>query len=734
MAGDTLGLIGPPSMAVPALRRELEFHEPINPSDEQLVLEDPVRARFYRIGRRERALMTQLDGRLAPHAALAAANQRLAYPLSPDEATAIVSFLAREGLLVSEGEQARRQTEAVRRLRRLSQSVRALNALFFRVPLLNPDRFLGAALPYARWLVSPAALLVTVGLWLSAVYPLTQDSTALTEAFDGLFYPHNWLWFLLVYLMVKVLHELAHGLVSKAYGGQVYEAGVLLVLFIPIGYVDATQSWRFANRWQKMHVAAAGMIAELSCAAIAAWIWAGTPEGPVRDLAFKVVLIGGFATLVFNANPLMRFDGYFLLSDLVGIPNLYQRGQAFLGHLGRRWFLAMDIGWESGFSGWRDLFIKGYGVAAWLWRLFVMVVILVAASKLLGGVGIVFAITTVVAMLIMPMLRVRRLFGDGVDPGSSESGGDRVFPNPRRFVPRLVLIAAGLVTVALVPSWSPSIEVPAVVDHRDRASVRASSPGMVSHVLVDSGQVVDIGEPLVQLDNPALQAEKVSAKARLTAAELVARSLLRNGEQAAYLVEQRRAQALRERWLDLSRRIDELTIRAERAGTVLARHPESLVGTYAHSGRELLSVVDNRKELVLSIAESDFSRIPLATGNTVQARFPGRGREEFTAVVTRISPRASIRLDFPMLSAANDGPIPVKSRTDPGEDELVEDRGHFDAVEAQVVVAADLGGEAARRLWAGEVGRVKLSGFAQSPGERLHRLLGDWLDELNRQW
>ena len=266
-----------------------------------------------------------------------------------------------------------------------------------------------------------------------------------------------------------MIHELWHGLVSKHYGGQVYEAGVLLVLFLPIGYVDATPSWRFPGRWQRIHTAAAGMIAELSVAAVAAFVWAELPPGPAADLAFNLVLIAAVDTLIFNANPLMRFDGYFILADLTGIPNLYQRGQEFTRHLGRRYLLGIRSAWSPGLGALKGLFVRVYGLAALAWRIAILVVILVVASGLFHGLGLVVSVLAGAALLAVPLLRLVRAVRGGSgqgQPGQGEPASGDVRASPLRYLPRLALISALVLGFGQI-EWSPSLSAPAVVEfHR----------------------------------------------------------------------------------------------------------------------------------------------------------------------------------------------------------------------------------------------------------------------------
>jgi putative peptide zinc metalloprotease protein len=705
----------------PQLRAELVFHPG---EDGDFVLEDAVRSRFYRIGPRERALIERLDGSRSAAQALAHANAALDEPLAADEAMEVMRFLDREGLLRAAGEAAQRRSQALHGYRRIGAGIRWLNALFVRVPLVNPDRLLDRLLPYARPLLGPVALGVAILLWLSGAWLVLADGPRLQEALRGVLYPGDWAWFLAIWIAVKVLHELAHGLVSKRYGGEVYEAGVLFVLFVPVGYVDATPSWRFASRWQRIHTAAAGMIAELTCAAIAAWVWAYAPEGPVRDLAFKTVLVAGVATLIVNANPLMRFDGYFVLSDLVGIPNLYAKGRAWIAHVGRRWLLGRADSWRPGLPPAKAAFVRAYGMASLVWRWTVIVALLIAATGLFDGLGWVLAATTVIAMIAMPAWRAWRVW-------RAATPAER--PAWRTAAPRVVALAAIALVLATQLRWQPSVAVPAMVDWRDAAVIRAQTPGHVTAVFVQPGQAVAEGDPLLKLENPALAAERAAAAAELAKAEIGERVLLNRNAQAGLQAQAKRVDALRAKVDELSRREDELVIRAPRAGQVIGRGLDAFVGTYLTAGAEVMTIAaDDGKALRMAIAEDIFARLAMADGERIEARFEARPLRAYAGTVERVTPRATARLEHPALAAAYGGPIAVRPRGPDDAGAVKRDNEPYEALAPYVTVAGVLDAGDARGLYVGEIGTVSLREVRQSAAEQAYRSVRGWIDGLIR--
>ncbi|MCZ6711638.1 MAG: peptidase M50, partial [Gammaproteobacteria bacterium] len=218
---------------------------------------------------------------------------------------------------------------------------RYLNPLYLRFPIFDPDRMLDWLAPLPRLLFSKPAYFGWVGLLLWAMTQLAPRTTQLYHefaAFDFLSAVNGFTFFV-VYPLIKMLHELAHGLAVKRYGGEVHELGLALMVLLPIPYVDASAAAIFPDKRHRMMVGAAGIMVELGVAAVAALIWSAGEPGQIHDVAFMIMMIGGISTVVFNGNPLLKFDGYYVLADALEIPNLAERSKQFvLGKLKHRLF------------------------------------------------------------------------------------------------------------------------------------------------------------------------------------------------------------------------------------------------------------------------------------------------------------------------------------------------------------------------------------------------------------
>ncbi|HWL75210.1 MAG TPA: biotin/lipoyl-binding protein, partial [Burkholderiaceae bacterium] len=331
---------------------------------------------------------------------------------------------------------------------------------------------------------------------MTAIWHLFAYGPKVAQNSNVIFRPEHWLTMALLWLALKLGHEFFHALACKKYGGNVNRAGVMVILLAPVAFVDVTSSWRFPSKWQRIITAAAGMYFELCVAAIGVIVWCHTRDGWVHRLAGEASIIAGIGTLLFNANPLMRFDGYFVLSDLLGIPNLYSHGRQYLTNAIEKCAFGIKspaLPVPPGKLKW----VGCYGLAAFLWRLFVLVSLSIAAIGLLSYAGAVVAAALAWVWFLQPaLMRLRRVLTDTA-----------VRPNPKRVLVAGCAVGAVLMSAMLAASRPTVVQVPAVVEYSPLSVVRTTSPGFVEQVLVRSGDLVEQGQVIATLRNDDLQLE-----------------------------------------------------------------------------------------------------------------------------------------------------------------------------------------------------------------------------------
>jgi putative peptide zinc metalloprotease protein len=286
------------------------------------------------------------------------------------------------------------------------------NPLSLRLPLIDPDRFLTwlvGGMPQWRrnlWLLL-WLLLVSVGFFGLVMHwhPLTEDlaSRAFTAEYVLLLF--------IVFPLLKAMHELGHGIAIKLYGGQCHEMGVMLLVLMPIPYVDASASTGFTNKWQRVKVAAAGMMIELAIAALALWLWTWVQPGVFKSFLHEMVIIAGVSTILFNINPLLRLDGYYIFADTIEIPNLGQKANQYLGYLLKRYMLKVrqalpPASMVAGEGGW----LLSYSLLSFAYRMFITGVILLFVAEQYFFLGVVLAVWASYLMLLAPLLKQIKQF------------------------------------------------------------------------------------------------------------------------------------------------------------------------------------------------------------------------------------------------------------------------------------------------------------------------------------
>jgi putative peptide zinc metalloprotease protein len=634
-----------------ALRSELRLN--LRKQNRRIVgvIEDPVRGRFFQVGSNEYHFMRLLDGK-RPVSEVLELLQRQMGNTSLDEVHArqICNWLAQMNLLnapCARSGVGRLFTAA--RGRKTQKLMGFLNPISCRLELFNPDRMLTKLTPWLGWIFSWQILLVWLVTGAVAFSIVLDNYSAFSSAAVGFLAPDRWLWLLLIWVVLKFVHEAAHGIACKRFGGEVPRAGLLFLLLAPLAFVDVTSSWRMTSTRQRMVVASAGMYVEMFLAFIAVFVWNSSLDTTFRDLAYNIIVMAGISTVLFNANPLIRFDGYYILSDLTGIVNLYSKGQAWLGNRFRH--LVFGFPRDDSICPRSELrLVRVYAVCSFFWRTTLSISLLLAASAMLGGFGLLFAAVGAVFWIGLPFWNhLKRL----------QFTASQYPVNWKRF------LAAATVTVLFVLAcfvWiqAPAItSVPALVQYRDEHIARAVADGFIHQVLVEDGQQVTCGQLLVRLVNPDMQQELVDLQRSLDAAEVQERIHRQRQEIALQQAEQATVESLRQQILEQQAQLAAMEIRAPLNGIVLARGIESRQGSFVKRGEIVLRCVDpDAKKVLLSIDQQQAESVRGKPGQTVRLLFPGS-----PVVATRIrmlDPRAT---DIPSelaLTAAEGGPLPVR--------------------------------------------------------------------------
>ncbi len=671
-------------------------------------LEDPVAVRFYRVGRAEYVLISLLDGLTSLAEAVTISSRTLGpEAFSEQEATSICLWLIETGLA--------RPTQGSFEVTAQKPTVLTsmFNPFWMKVPLLRPERLLDLLLPWTRWFFTGSAIFLMAALWVTAIVVVTGHSDEFWADSRQVFSSHNWLMLGIVWVTLKVVHEFGHGLACRSHGGRVTEMGVVFVLFAPMAYVDVTSSLGFRSRWKRMHVAAGGILVELTIAAIAALCWTQATTPFARHLLHNIVVSASLTTLIFNINPLMRFDGYFILEDLLDISNLGTTASRWLQSRYARIFYGehRTVPVPAGFQG---AVIRSYALLSSIWRVTVSASLLAGAAVMFRGAGLAIAVGAMLLWYVKPVFDLLHSLITR-------------WQRDRWSATRAVVL--GTITAAVVGSLvfllpSPlQRHAPGVVDFTDLEVVRVSSAGFVQEIRVTNGQTVEAGDELVVLHNEDLDARVTDLELAIEQSEAKRIGQINRKELALAQIELRNQQALKEQLAEAYLRTDALSIKAPVAGRVLARRLDQQIGNYLKEGTELLVIGDEaRKEVLASIDQRDLEAFSVADIHSADLRIRGAGPTASASLA--LEPRASTRLPHPALSAVHGGEVDVVASSSDSDDDGVK------LSEPRFLLRAKLDAASSSLVFAGQQASAAPLSGRRTMAEQLTSALRDWTRSL----
>ena len=695
------------------LREELKFAPQTAGNDVFYVIEDPVNSKFHRVGLAEYAFVSLLDGKTSVADALRlAAKASPDYAMTEQQAAVVCKWLVQSRLAYAqESDHALSASDDGQPAEKKWQRFNPVSA---RIPLGCPDRLFDQVAKWFGWSHSTYAFAVWAVAVAYAIYLVASRWDRFAIASQGVLAPGNWLAGIACFTTLKFLHEISHGVACRKHGGSIREAGLLFILLMPIPYVDATSSWSFSSKWQRIHVAAAGMYLELFLAAAAVILWEATEPGLLNQMCYNVAITGSVLTLLINANPLMRFDGYYIFADLVEIPNLYSSGQESVKNWAKHWLLGLKTS-GSQWSTSRTRVIQIYGACAMVWRVFICVSLAIGASVLLRGAGVALSCLAIGMWVGLPTVRLLRYLAKG-DQGRR--------PNFVRLGAAAGAGTAALGTIFFVTPWPGSVTAPAVVEYSPLTVIRAASPGFVRDICVRSGQPVKTDQIVAILENHQLTFELAELELEIEQSEIRCRAHQHAQKMADYQAEQERRQGLVKRRDEKRNQVDKLTIRASSDGKIIGRGLEALVGKYVAEGAELLMIGnEQQKQLTMSVPQEEVETFRAYLGRDVKFQLASQGWRD--GPLGKIDPQANDELPHPALAAAFGGPLTVRERPRSADEMGVDE--DYALIGPRFAGQIELNQQDSVSSFAGQLATVSIRPLDQTIGERIYRVIERWV-------
>ncbi len=568
------------------LRPQVEAHRQWFRGELWFVIREPFNNQFFRLRAAAHAFVQRLDGTRTVQEAW---EETLAD--DPEDAPGqqdVIELLARlyaANLIFTDLPADTAALYQRHKKRRHRETVsKWMGMMFARFPLWDPDDFLRRVLPvvgplFSRW--GAVVWLIAVGLGLKGV---VENRDALVGEAGTALTPENLLWLYAATFAIKLLHEFGHAILCRKFGGEVHTFGVMLMVFTPMPYVDATSAWSFRERWQRVLVGAGGMIVEVFIAGLAAMFWASSGPGPLHTLAFNVMFSASVSTLLFNLNPLLRFDGYYMLMDWLRLPNLAQRSLGLIRHLAEKHLFGLKREKPPAHHPREARWLVGYGVTSFFYRIALSASIILFVATQFPVVGMALAGVCFFGWVVAPMAKF---------VGYLASSPKLARVRPRAWGVSLGIVAALALVLGVIP-MPANLRAPGIVQAEEYTLVATANAGFVEKVLAPSGTGVKAGQPLLQLADPELAFEVRTVEAQL--AEATARqrqAMTRAGQNQRSL--DGVLEALRLREADVRRRQRELTVVATHDGLWVAPRVSDFVGRWFPRGTVLGEVVNGAK-------------------------------------------------------------------------------------------------------------------------------------------
>jgi putative peptide zinc metalloprotease protein len=703
------------------LKDSLRFTMRQSGSAIEYLVEDEVTGRFFRVGLPQYTFMTMLDGqRTVSTALMKTATLLREHAIDESEAANLCKWAIESGLVESEtGNSTARRIEQHEQQQK-QKMISYLNPMMMRIPLFNPDPAVSVITRFLGFLVSPVGALI----WLSVcIYGFLQLAYNWEEFYTNRvnsFGATDFAWIALTWVLLKLVHEIAHSVVCKRYGGRVQSCGFLFLLMIPMPYVDVTSSWRFDNKWKRILTSAAGMMSEVFIAAIACWIWANSGPGPLQYHAGNVIISATLHTLLFNINPLMRFDGYYMLADWLEIPNLSTHGRSWLKGVFKRMYFGNKPA-KLKETGFRGLAVRAYGVLAMMWFFTIAIGLSLAASSFIEGFGLMVAAIGLVLWVGIPLFKLTKY----CIAGTKTEKPNRVWFSTAMGL--TLFIAAAFLYCCPSPSV---VSAPVVIDYEPLSVVRSNSTGFAKTIHVADGQLVEEGELLVTLQNPELEHQLKSLVIDIRISELRTNTFFNQGEISKVQMEQKSLDSMLNRKAELEQQIAELQVFAPQSGTVLARELNSLAGKHLTPGNEILSIARAGEIHAIALTRQDdidwVSENPEAE---IELLVWGRHENNLLAgKIKHINPRARDDLPHEAFAASVGGPLAVVPRQQVEGDG---EEGDMMLTQPRVPVEIELAEEDRHHLVAGQTGQLIVRSRNQNMGNYIAQNLVRFVRENN---
>ena len=631
-AGETLRVRLRPDLVV-----RPQFYEGMT----HYVVKDPIGLKYYRFKAEEYFLLQQLDGK-STLLEVKKAFERKYRPqtITVDDLVRFCSQLHEAGVAQIDTPE---QTEVFvkRRRKKIWKKVRgaAANILYIKIPIIDPERLLTWMYPYFKWIYTRTFVVLSCLLMLSALTMVISNFTEVKERLPDFQSFFNWrtiVYFWCSLAIVKIIHEFGHGLTAKHFGGEVHEMGALLLCLTPALYCDVTDSWLLPNKWHRIWISAAGIYVECVLASLATFAWFYSNPGLFNSLMMATMFLCSMNTIMFNANPLMRYDGYYVLADYLEIPNLRVKANQFFSYAFQEKVLGLEVPVQSYMPRTRRWLFLAYAITSFLYRWFVTLSILFFLNRLMKpykvySIGIFFAMWGMIPLVIMPVYQIVKFVRT---------------PGRLRKVKKVRATAFAVSTVALITAilMIPTplrIKGTLVIAPEAPSRIYANTAGRLVTLAVRDGDMVKKGDLIAQLSNLDKQRERASMQEELELNRVKAAYFSRSKDlEGRRLARQHStlADELEPVVARINDQISHLYLVADRDGQVIGVPKRESTGSWVRPDKAFCEIANPKKlqaQVIIDQGDVDL----LQTGSKAWVKIYGLSERTYRTEIAEIASR-----------------------------------------------------------------------------------------------
>jgi len=528
-----------------------------------------------------------------------------------------------------------------------------ISFMYIKIPLFDPEEYLEKFKELIGLIFNIKTLVIWFIVVLFGIKTFFENYHNFSSESEGMLSPSNIIYLYISLVILKILHEFGHSMMTKKFGGEVHAMGVMFIIFTPLPYMDASSSWSFRNKWHRVFVGFAGMLVELFVAAIAAIIWANTGAGLVHALAFNMMVIGSVSSLLFNGNPLLKFDSYYMLSDYLEIPNLQKRSKDIFYYIAEKYIFKIESSFAYFTTVKENILLMLYGISSLMYRFFVTLVIAMFVSDEFFAIGVIVVLMSVYMWILKPFYTfIKYLFTSS-----------KLYKN-RKYAVSISSLFGGLIVILIcfIP-FPDSIRASGVVQSDKFINVFIPTEGVLKNIYVKNGQYVKKGELLFELENDELPIKIKLLNAQLK--EMKSYQLKSRNESISDLKPiEKRISLLKDSLNHTKQKIMDLKVYSKSEGVLVTNNIVKLKNSWLKVSEKVGSIVpkENYKFIAVVSQEKASSLFNLDISNA-NIKIKGNYDKNIEITNIKVIPYEKHQLPSPALGWLGGGEIDV-SRSD----------------------------------------------------------------------